>query len=72
MKFDVPEGLSRTLDGQLVLGGPIGVVERRLGGAAFGDASKIFDRERGAEAAPCRVELGSFELNQRRQVTDSG
>ena len=51
MKLDVAEGLSRALDGQLVLGRAVGVVERRLGGAPFGDASQILDGERGVEAA---------------------
>jgi hypothetical protein len=66
VKLDVPEGLPGALDGQLVLGGAVGVVERRLGRAAFGDASQVFDGERGVEAARGRVELGSFELDQRR------
>ena len=72
MKLDVAEGLSGALDGQLVLGGAVGVVERRLGGAALGDASQILDGQRGVEAALGAVELGSFELDQRRQVVDLG
>ena len=54
MKLDVAEGLSGTLDGQLVLGGAVGVVECRLRGAPFGDAPQILDGQRGIQAPLAR------------------
>ncbi len=50
VKFDVAERLSRPRQRQFLFGGAIGVVERRLGGASFGDAAQILDRQRAYRA----------------------
>jgi hypothetical protein len=63
MKFDVAEGLSGTLDGQLVLGPAVGVVERRPGGTPLRHAPQIFDRQRGVQTPLDAVELGPFQLD---------
>ena len=64
MKFDVPKSLPRTLQGDLVLGGAVGVVERGLGGAPLGDAAQIVDRQCCVEPALGAVQAGFGEADQ--------
>jgi hypothetical protein len=72
VKFDVAERLSGPRERQLLFGGTIGVVERRLGCAALGDVAQIVDRQRGIEPTPGRPQLRLAELQQGRQFAWSG
>lgn len=68
MKLDVTEGLSRTLDGQLILGRAVGVVEGRPRGPSLGDAPQIVDGQRVIEPSLHAVEPRLAEPDQRRKV----
>ena len=72
VKFDVAERLSGPRERQLLFGGTIGVVERRLGRAALGDAAQIVDRQRGIEPTPRRTQLRLAELHKGCQFARSG
>jgi hypothetical protein len=67
VKLDVSEGLPGTAQRQLLLGGAVGVVERRFRGAPLGDSPQIFDRQRGVESPRRRAQARLAELKQRRQ-----
>src|ERR1700755_2001985 len=68
VKLDVAKGLSRTPQGDLILGRAVGVVESRPGRPPFGDAAQIMDGLRIVEPALNTVEPGLAEADQRRQV----
>ncbi len=72
MELDVQERLPRTVQRNLGLGGPVGVVEGRPRCASGGDAAQVLDGERGVEAASGRGEARFWELQQRREVTRAG
>jgi hypothetical protein len=68
VELDVGEGLPRAADGQLGLGGAVGVVEGGPRRAALGDATQILDGQRLVEAPLGGVELRLLELHQRGEV----
>jgi hypothetical protein len=72
MKLDVTERLPGTGQGQLVLGGTVGLVEGRLRRASRGDPSQVLDGERILETPGRGVEARLAELEQWRQLTGPG
>jgi hypothetical protein len=69
---DNANGMPGTGQGQLVLGGTVGVVEGRLRRASLGDPSQVLDGERILETPGRGVEARLAELEQRRQFTGPG
>ena len=68
MKLDVAEGLSGTPQRDLVLGGAVGVVERRPRCPSLGDPPQIVDGLRVIESLLETIEPGLAEPDQRRKV----
>src|SRR5699024_848339 len=55
MEFDVLERLPRPRKRDLTVGGAVGVVERGLRGASFGDLAQVGDRIRAGQAVGAEV-----------------
>src|SRR5699024_12734528 len=73
MEFDVLERLPRPRKRDLTVGGAVGVVERGLRGASFGDLAQVGDRIRAGQAVGAEVEArlaGLHELEDLARLGD--
>ena len=72
MELDVSEGLAGATQGDLPLGGAVGVVEGRCWGAALGDLAQVPGGQCGVEASTPRIELGRLEVEQLEDLARVG
>ena len=72
MELDVAEGLAGAAQGDLTLGGAVGVVEGRGRSAALGDLAQVPGGQCGVEAATPGVELGRLEVEQLEDLARVG
>jgi len=72
VELDVAEGLAGAAQGDLTLGGAVGVVEGRGRSAALGDLAQVPGGQCGVEAATPGVELGRLEVEQLEDLARVG